>query len=621
MKKIINLQFIIVLITCMIITSCEEYLDKSPEASISEEEVFGTFRSYQGFVEELYHCIPDYTKSTWVADWNMADNVLPTTVDWRLITHFDNGDYWDWINSACGWNQSWLKACNGAVTTMNANEWQQKGLWDLSWYGIRKANVGLAHLDDLVEATQEEKDVIKGQLLFFRGFFHFQLMSFWGGLPYIDEVLGSGKLDLPRLTYQETAAKVARDLDSAALFLPFDWDNTTVGRATLGNNFQRITKSVAYAYSGKNYLFAGSPLMNKESTGNPAYDEELCKKAAASFYKCLYLSHKGQAPYQLTEWERYHENFYTLSNVLPGFPESLMSPRFFWNGPGYDPSASLWMPAVLGYDGNMVAPGHNYVKNFGMANGLPLDAEGSGYDLADPWSNRDPRFYEFIVHDGEQVIQGGDSTENHRRYANLYGGEGKTNGNYRGDNNGSRTGYMMKKFINLTANPVDAENQQRINLPSFMRLADVYLMYAEAVLHGYGTAQSSHPGESDYVLTAADAINVVRARANVGAVDLRFLGSKEDFMGEIIRERAVELMCEANIRFIDLRRWLLAKNIEYREKTSLDFDRDTVEGRFLPVNMRERVVVTRVVEDKHYWLPLPTNQVSIYPEFGQNPGW
>jgi len=83
--------------------------------------VFGTFKSFQGFVEELYHCIPDYITSTYVADWNMSDNVVPTTVDWRLITHFDDGDYWYWYNTRCGWNQSWLAACEGAKTLLNEN--------------------------------------------------------------------------------------------------------------------------------------------------------------------------------------------------------------------------------------------------------------------------------------------------------------------------------------------------------------------------------------------------------------------------------------------------------------------------------------------------------------------
>ncbi|MBN2761595.1 MAG: RagB/SusD family nutrient uptake outer membrane protein, partial [Bacteroidales bacterium] len=409
----------------LLLISCEDYLDKSPEAILSEQEIFGTFKSFQGFTEEMYHCIPDYTRSVYVADWNIADEILATTVDWRLNVHFDNGDYWYWYTTAWGWNQSYFMASNGAVT--ETSEWTQKGLWPLAWYGIRKANVGLANIDELI-GTQEEKDIIKGQLLFFRGFFHFQLISYWGGLPYIDEVLGSEQLNLPRLTYRETALLAAKDLEEAAALLPSNWDNTVVGQETLGDNDQRVTKSTAYAYLGKNLLYAASPLMNKVSTGNASYDAELCKQAAEAFYNCLYLSHTGEAFYQLTEWDRYHENFYTLNGDIPGYPESLMTPRYYYNNIYYDVTTSLHHPQVLGGDGNMVSPTHSYVKNFGMANGLPIDAEGSGYDPADPWTGRDPRFYESIVYDGVKMIQGGTSADDERRYANLYNG-----GNYRDD--------------------------------------------------------------------------------------------------------------------------------------------------------------------------------------------
>jgi starch-binding outer membrane protein, SusD/RagB family len=616
-KYIRNLFWVCLVSMSFAMISCEDYLDKSPESVISEQEVFSTFRSFQGFTEELYHCTPDYTRSIWVADWNIADEILATTVDWRMNVQFDNGNYWYWIESGGqAWDQSYFYEDEGAVT---GGDWQKKGLWNLAWYGIRKANVGLANIDKLLEATQEEKNIIQGQLLFFRGFLHFQLMSFWGGLPYIDEVLGGNdKLDLPRLSYLETAVLAAKDLEEAAALLPANWDNIAAGQLTRGNNEHRVTKSTAYAYLGKNLLYAASPLMNKVSTGNASYDAELCKKAAAALYNCLYLSHTGEAFYQLIEWERYHENFYTLNGDIPGYPESLMTPRFFWNNTGYDATSSLFQPQVLGQDGNMVSPAHNYVKNFGMANGLPIDADGSGYDPSDPWTGRDPRFYEAVVHDGVRVIQGGNASHDNRRFANLYGGEGRTpNGNYRNDLNGSRTGYMWRKFFPLEGNEVD-NVQNKLLLPGYMRLADVYYMYAEAVLHGYGTPQSSHSGNSGYVLTAVDAVNVVRARANVPGVDARYLGSKEAFMSEIIRERAIELMGEANIRFCDLRRWLLASEMKYREKTAIDFDRGP-DGK--PVNMQERIISTRVVEDKHYWLPLPQNQVNIYPEFYQNPGW
>ena len=43
-----------------------------------------------------------------------------------------------------------------------------------------------------------------GQLYFFRGWFHFELMQYFGGLPYIDSVPSSSEpLRNPRLSYQE----------------------------------------------------------------------------------------------------------------------------------------------------------------------------------------------------------------------------------------------------------------------------------------------------------------------------------------------------------------------------------------------------------------------------------
>ena len=90
--------------------------------------------------------------------------------------------------------------------------------------------MGIENLDKIT-ATKEEKDLIAGQLYFFRGWFHFMLMQYFGGLPYIDSVLPAGeKLTLPRLSYAECAEKAAADFRKAADLLPVDWDKTTVGR-------------------------------------------------------------------------------------------------------------------------------------------------------------------------------------------------------------------------------------------------------------------------------------------------------------------------------------------------------------------------------------------------------
>lgn len=596
------------------IVSCKKYLDRPLELNISEKDVFVNFRNFQGFTEELYSSLPDMSKPTWNGEWNTGDDILSTTnANYRLNAEFDNGNYWAWRTNGGGWDNSWLDD-NGPNT--DPNEGKNKGLWPLSWYGIRKANVGLANLDKLVDATEEERNVIKGQLLFFRGFFHFQLMSFWGGLPYIDTVLSSSaKLELPRLSYRETALRAAKDFEDAAALLPANWENTAVGEQTKNNNQQRVTKSAALAFKGKNLLYAASPMMNEASGGPAAYDQELCKQAAEAFSRVLKLSDEGQAYYQLLPWDKYSENWFTISGYgkHPGYPEVIFGP------PSYAPWQSRWslvnmfIPPPLGGEAGISSPAANYVNYFGMDNGLPIDAAGSGYDITDPWTKRDPRFYKCITYDGVRMIRGSGNPD--YRFAILYTDDKPQNlkGDLRIESTASRTGYLLRKFVTDGCNNVDNEwNNINIVIP-YLRLADVYLMYAEAVLHGYGTPQSSYPGYK----TAEEAVNIVRARANVPAVDVRYTGSKDAFMGEIMRERAVELAFEG-LRWHDLRRWNVAGEKKYKEKTVIDFGRRS-DGK--PTNLRERVVVTRIFEKKHNWLPLPNNQVNLYPTFGQNPGW
>jgi len=79
------------------------------------------------------------------------------------------------------------------------------------------------------------------------------------------------------------------------------------------------------------------------------------------------------------------------------------------------------------------------------------------------------------------------------------------------------------------------------------------------------------------VLTAEGAINVVRNRAQLPNISAAYTASKDIFMGEIMRERAVELAFESH-RYFDLRRWNISGNAQYLQKTALDFDRGAMEN-------------------------------------------
>ena len=598
------------LIRCFILmaivsqTSCTKYLDKAPGADVSPTDAFINFTNFQGFTEELYACVPEFTSKTWACDWLLGDEIIHKTgVTW-LNEQFDNGDSWSWTTG------EWISWLDAPTYNTDPTTGFGKGLWPNSWYAIHKANLGLANLDKL-NGTQEEKDLIKGQLLFFRGWFHFELMTYWGGLPYIDTVLASGaKLTLPRLDYQTMAQSVAKDLREAADLLPTDWDKTTAGTATLGKNQLRITKIAALGYLGKNYLYAGSPLMNRSSKGSATFDADYCKKAADAFAELLKLVDNQSTWVKLIDFPHYSNLFYTNGgSFIPGYPEAI------FQNPVYSSwfAGCPWGPSSIFAEGNIgggyTSPNARFVENYGMANGLPIDDPASGYDPANPWANRDPRFYHDIVIDGDQIIKGSAPADKEKyRYANL------SNGGYSRDNSSiGRTGYLLRKLTPMTANNIDNFPNNYLHV-SYMRLADVYLMYAEAVLQGYGSATSTGPG----YITAEDTVNKIRQRCGAGNVGAQYVADKNKFMNEIIRERAMELGFEEEIRYNDLRRWLLAADVKYREKTAIDFDRNA-NGK--PINVKERVLITRKFEDKNYWLPLKVSDVNLYPTFNQNPGY
>lgn len=604
------------------VVSCTDYLDKAPDSVIAPDDAYKNFRNFQGFVERMYHLTPDLAKHFWVSSFNWGEDEVVTIGNGEYLMGFsiDRGNYRDYINN----NASFLDRNWSAGGDRFA-----KSVWGGSWYGIRVANMGLQAIADgkMTDASQDERDIIAGQLYFLRAWFYFQLTQYWGGLPYIETVLPSDEpLTLPRESYRENAEKMAADFQRAADLLPVNWDETEIGRRTSGNNALRANKIWALGMLGKTYLYAGSPLMANGINGPRTYDAEMCKKAADTFGQLLSMVESVQTQYALVDFEDYSSLFYTMQQnwLMPGGSEAIIrsptyGPDSYWRQMNsYQPS-----PIAQG-DGIVLAPAANYVNYYGMANGLPLNDSESGFDKTHPWKDRDPRFYNDIIYDGVKVVAGTITNPSDEvwRYANLY-----TGGNYSNDpRTVSRTGYLNYKFIPLGANIWDNTYGYSYSTHfhlSWMRLADVYLMYAEAAAQGYGSPSGK---SSNFAKNASEALNTIRERAGVAPLADKYIASLEGFMSELRRERAVELSFEGH-RFNDLRRWLLLTEYPFNIKTKQEFDRAAVlDPKANPkenavLNFKEEVIQTRNLTNKHYWLPFNTDDVSMYPEFYQNPGW
>jgi len=659
-------------------TSCTDWLEKEPEAIVPEGEAFKNFSNFQGYIEEIYDIIPNKEMVNYCTSWNWGDDAVHNPEGYAHMDHqVDLGNYRNWWTNG----QCWL---NGAGKN---GSWDKKySLWKGAWYCIRKCNEGFEHIDSMI-GSDEERDLLLGQMYFFRAWWHFELMCYFGGLPYVDQTFEDGNIpELPRLSFQECADRCAADFEKAYELLPLDWDDTPTGEQyTSGHNDLRVNRFMALCYLGKCYLWAGSPLMKefeKTKDGGIAqlmgassngktydYDRAYCLKAAEALGKALEIVAHKNVKYELAEFNYsniydheksseastcYSDIFYTegQSWLQPGTVEAIFrgvsqTDDCNWN------CSKIFGPKVAGlvpHDNIIHHPTANLIDQYGMANGQPIylvqngklvENPNSGWDPEHPYLGRDPRFYHDIVFDGFDYIintEALDKAQKELEYCSLY-----TGGAMRAVDNASSTGYFIQKLVPHQCNEADRwcygwENGHAFHcyLP-YMRLADIYLMYAEAqtALAFIDQKASELKARPEYCpsMSAVDAINKLHDRVGMEHVPDEFINvnnahTGDNFMDYIRNERAVELSFEG-FRWCDLQRWLLLTEPPYTVKYSHEFNRMEKDSWFKThdpkeakvENFHRKTLIERDFKSKHYWFPLPDKDTYLYEGFPQNPGW
>ena len=654
MKKIIN-HYIYIGVAALTLgmTSCTDYLDKTADSDVNPEMAFMNFQNFQGFVEEAYNCIPNKESNFWCCTFNWGEDEIMNTGggDSHLTAHIDLGDYRNWQDN----DQTYLHRGGGNLNPTSNDKFAHS--LEHAWYVIRKMNLGLENIDKLTNATQNEKNVIKGQLLFMRAWWHLEQIIYFGGLPYVDHVIAAdGPFDLPRLSFQDCAKRCAEDFRAAADLLPDNWDTNPAGKRTLGKNDLRITKVCALGYMGKALLWAASPLnelgaqMGASKNGKTyQYNVELAAQAADALAEAITDIESGKSPYSLAEYK--YENIYdhvadkssksNFSDIfrttgqswrMPGSVEAIMrGPMPDINGSNWN-FAKLWGPKVnnlVEHDAIIHMPTANYINYaYGMENGLPITDPESGFDPTHPFKNRDPRFYHDIMFDGFKFLNTtpGEADKGFQYLEMFTGGNMVPTGNSARNQDGSRTGYFCQKLVPHQCNKYDGMynwgGALQTYLP-YMRVADIYLMYAEACAAAGGSTYKSSRCNKN----AVDAINILRDRVGAGHVAEKLLGDKNKFMDEVRRERACELAFEG-FRWNDLQRWLLLTEAPYNIKTRQEFKRvgnfDYTKNDPRDAEVTgwdETVIVERPFATKHYLFPLKDSETYLYSEYPQNPGW
>jgi len=204
-------NIIIALVITVGLSGCEQYLDQAPESILSEKDVFQDYNTFQAFTDKAMLTLTDplYAQTgngLLFPDGDNTHSGSPSTLQyWATV-----GDYRMFMTGIQTSNQLstiFYCALSGYTGTL---------LWGGSWYSIRNSNIALSNismLENAKTATAEQVNLVKGSNLFLRGFCHYQLMSLWGGLPYIDVLLQpNDELRIPRPTLKDGMQKSVNDL-------------------------------------------------------------------------------------------------------------------------------------------------------------------------------------------------------------------------------------------------------------------------------------------------------------------------------------------------------------------------------------------------------------------------
>lgn len=547
------------------VSSCD-YLDEHPYEYWQPEETFIDYAKTIQILNSVYIAMPN--------GYNDYSAFLDASTDDGAHVNPSNQMY---------------KLGQGFVTEISPIE----NKWSILYVGIRRTLYYEQYIPLLQnnagwtdEQVERWKELTIAESKSVRALYYFELIKRYGGVPLVKKTYTLDDTEivtLPRNSFKDCVDYIVTLCNEAAeTFTKYGYitnQNRAVGFLS--------TSACPLAIKAKTLVYAASPLFNNVQDPLLGYTDgnvqDRWKEAAKALKKVIDLD-----PAKL----KLYSNFEKLFIIAPNQNTEYIV--YTGNFKSYLLERMLYPPSLSGEGGT--CPTQNLVSAFEKKDGTPNDMES-----ADRFSNMDPRFDVTIVYDGATLGARGKIDISSPESQDAIGKVNLTS---------TVTGYYLRKFLDTNINLAAPSISNTYHYFPVIRLADIYLLYAEAMNEAYGPSNAADLG-----LTALDALNKVRERA--GITEEYTTTSQTEMKEKIRHERRVELAFEDQ-RYFDLRRWKTAETVLSQPVMGFKIEKTGDEV----VSAKEFVVDgQRKFHTKMYYSPIPYSEMQLNTNLVQNPGW
>lgn len=578
--------------------ACSKYLDPYPNGDRTTEDIWQYQDMVQGLIGQCYDNMPRNYNDNEGVYFDMATDDAVSTSPTQAVRRWAVGSL---TTGADPFSTYWTRDYN-SIRLVNIFLKDRRG--------FNTKFIVNARWDSLVRYR------LQGEAFALRAWFHWDLLQKFAGKGLTSgKMLGiplvlspieiGGEINLARDTYDDCVKQILADCDSAIKYLPIAHRDFLVPIAgdrvyAGGRYWGKFDGITMKAIKSNVYLTWASPLFNPDNVIARWDSAAVYAKKVMDFKLTVDNVSNGFKPGDAINW------------FNPNSPEIVFSARFQGSN---DAMERMFYPG--GFQGNgVVGATQEFVNTFPMKNGYPITDSRSQYNPADPYKDRDPRFYSHIFYNGAQAKK--NNTGAVMYTFENWSNDGKDAAGVKPTN--SLTNYHIKKNVYMGLNWSDASVSRQPHTKMFIRWTHMVLNFAEAANKVVGPTDASK-----YGMSAKTAIQYLRTRKTYDGASL-YTTANDLYLNEVSAdailfndfvksERRIETSFEG-MRFYDLRRWStnpddLNKPVHRAEIVKND------DGSFTYDLAKE--VEARVF--KSFWLPVPYVEILRMSKLEQNEGW